>query len=177
MTKPLQVNSLEELHRYKTRIEQNLKACKENLQVLLEQEAPFSLFGKMKYEKIGIEPLTGEAENIIEVINQAQTYLVSIKAAEYLLMEYPEHSFMINWGNIPGYDLESEDGSIIAEVFAATSYRSNGKLAADLNRLSQNTTAEHRYEFFYDREFSETNRTYYEGRYPDIKIIKFDTLY
>lgn len=33
----------------------------------------------MKFEKIATEPLTGEPENLLEVINQCHTYLVSIK--------------------------------------------------------------------------------------------------
>ena len=37
---------------------------------------------------------------------------------------------------------------IIPECFAATSYKSNGKLTADLKRLSENETALVKYEFF-----------------------------
>jgi len=37
---------------------------------------------------------------------------------------------------------------IIPECFAVTSYKSNGKLTADLKRLSENETALVKYEFF-----------------------------
>ena len=146
----------------------------EKMRAMLDSEDTLSLFAKLKYEKVGVEPLTGEAENLIEVINQAQTYLVSLMAVEYLFTQYPEHSFVVNWGNIPGYDIESIDGAIIAEVFAATSYRSNGKLAADLKRLASNTRAEKKYEFFHDKEFQETHQAYYKEKYPDIEIVKFE---
>ena len=174
MTKPLRVTNMGELVSYKESVLRNLSACREKLQTMLESEETLSLFAKLKYEKVGVEPLTGEAENLIEVINQAQTYLVSLMAVEYLFNRYPEQAFIVNWGNIPGYDIESLDGTIIAEVFAATSYRSNGKLAADLQRLASNATAVGKYEFFHDREFQESHRLYYKEKYPDIEIIKFE---
>ena len=163
-----------ELVSYKESVIRNLSYCREKLRAMLDSEDTLSLFAKLKYEKVGVEPLTGEAENLIEVINQAQTYLVSLMAVEYLFTQYPEQSFVVNWGNIPGYDIESLDGAIIAEVFAATSYRSNGKLAADLKRLASNTSAEKKYEFFHDKEFQETHQAYYKEKYPDIEIVKFE---
>lgn len=62
-------------------------------------------------------------------------------AVEYLYKIYPAQAFIVNWGNVPGYDIESADGTIIAECFAATSYKSNGKLAADLKlSISMNSS-------------------------------------
>ena len=127
----------------------------------------------MKFEKIAFDPISGKEENIIEVINQLQTYMISIMAVEYLLEEYTDKSFAINWGNIPGYDIESSDGEIIAECFAATSYRSNGKLIADLKRLKNDTSAKYKYEFFIDKEFTDKQMEYYEKKFESIKIIKF----
>lgn len=83
-------------------------------------------------------------------------------AVEYLYKIYPAQAFIVNWGNVPGYDIESADGTIIAECFAATSYKSNGKLAADLKRLAGNIEAEHKYEFFYDKDFTENYKEYYK---------------
>lgn len=40
-------------------------------------------------------------------------------AVEYLYKIYPAQAFIVNWGNVPGYDIESADGTIIAECFAA----------------------------------------------------------
>ena len=43
----------------------------------------------------------------------------------------------------------------------------------NLKRLSQNGTAIYKYEFFYDKEFGEQQKEYYEGKYPGIEIVKF----
>jgi hypothetical protein len=125
-----------------------------------------------KYEKLVAEPLSGKQENLIEVINQSMTYIVSIMAVEYLLKIFPDKAFVINWGNVSGYDILSEDGCVICECFAATSYRSNGKLSSDLKRLNK-ASADYKYEFFYDKEYTESQHKYYHGKYPDIQIIKF----
>ena len=84
--------------------------------------------------------------------------MISIMAVEYLYKIYPAQAFIVNWGNVPGYDIESVDGTIIAECFAATSYKSNGKLTADLKRLAGNIEVEHKYEFFYLQHFLLNNQ-------------------
>ena len=76
-------------------------------------------------------------------------------------------------GNVSGYDIESRDGEVVAECFAATSYQSNRKLAKDLKRLSENNNAAYKYEFFYDMEFTDKSKGYYENKYPDVKIFHF----
>lgn len=173
MEKTIIICSREQLNEYRKKIQDNLKAGMEKLNELMKASDAVTFFHIIKFEKTVIEPLTGEPENLLEVVNQCQTYLVSIMAVEYLLEKYSGVSFKVNFGNVSGYDIESEDGSIISECFAATSYRSNGKLAADLKRLEKNTEAIHKYEFFYDKEFSDNNKTYYQKKYPDVEIVKF----
>lgn len=75
----------------------------------------------MQGENSVTEPLSGKAENLIEVINQSMTYLVSIMAVEHLYDVHKEQIFKINWVNVAGYDIESADGTIICECFASTS--------------------------------------------------------
>ena len=53
---------------------------------------------------------------------------------------------------------------IIAECFSATSYKSNGKLVADLKCFACNTEAENKYEFFYDKDFMENHKEYYREK-------------
>lgn len=171
--KTIIIHEIGEIEKYKTRIHNNLHKCTKILKDLLESEDAISFFKRAKYEKTVIDPLTEEPENLIEVINQCQTYLVSLMGAEYLISKFSDTSLVINFGNVSGYDIESEDGMIIAECFAATSYRSNGKLAKDLKRLAENDRAVHKYEFFYDTEFADNHKQYYENKYPDIKVIHF----
>ena len=140
---------------------------------LLKNEDSLGFFKRVKFEKTVVDPLTGEPENLIEVINQCQTYLVSFMGAEQLISKFPDKEFIINLGNISGYDIESRDEEVVAECFAATSYQSNGKLAKDLKHLSENNNAAYKYEFFYDMEFTDKSKGYYENKYPDVKIVHF----
>ena len=55
-----------------------------------DEENSLHDFYKMKFDKIAVEPLSGHNENVIEVINQFQTYMVSIKAACKFLLEKVE---------------------------------------------------------------------------------------
>jgi hypothetical protein len=167
------IHSLDELRTYKETITSNLNKGIKQLQELLANGNPLHIFQMFKFEKFVAEPLSGKQENLIEVINQSMTYIVSLMAVEYLLKTFPDKAFIINWGNASGYDIISEDGCVICECFAATSYRSNGKLSSDLKRLNK-ASADYRYEFFYDKEYTESQNKYYNSKYPNIQIIKFD---
>lgn len=173
MSKQIVVHNTDELNNYKNTILNNLNNSVNMLRQVLNNNDALDVFKIFKFEKMTSEPLSGNPENLIEVINQAHTYLISIMAVEYLYKLHPAQAFIINWGNIPGYDIESVDGTIIAECFAATSYKSNGKLSADLKRLANNTEAEYKYEFFYDKDFTENHKEFYKEKYPDIEIVKF----
>lgn len=170
------ISDIEQLKHYKEAIKNNLEVTITEVHKVITGESAMEAIASFKYDKMAKEPLSGEPENLIEVVNQSQTYLISLMAVEYLIKKYPGVSFTVNWGNIPGYDIESADQSIIAECFAATSYRSNQKLVKDLKRLKENQTAEYKYEFFYDKEFENSHRAYYEENYPDVEIVKFDNM-
>jgi hypothetical protein len=167
------IHSIDELKTYKEIIASNLNKGIKQLQELLENDNPLYIFQTFKFEKFIAEPLSGNQENLVEVINQSMTYIVSVMAVEFLIKTFPDKSFIINWGNVSGHDIVSEDGCVICECFAATSYRSNGKLSSDLKRLNK-ASADYKYEFFYDKEYTDRQYQYYHGKYPDIQIIKFD---
>lgn len=170
------ISNKEQLHKYRQTIKNNLQATIEEVHKVITVGSAMDAIASFKYDKVAKEPISGEPENLIEVVNQSQTYLISLMAVEYLMEKHPGTGFTVNWGNIPGYDIESKDQSIIAECFAATSYRSNQKLAKDLKRLKENQFALYKYEFFYDREFEESHRIYYENNYPEIEIVKFENI-
>lgn len=176
MTNAVTISDTEELSRYKTTILSNLKKSVQDIRTLIESENAQEIFMQFKFEKVATEPLSGKPENLVEVINQSQTYFVTLTAVEYLLRHYPGKAFTLNWGNVSGYDIESTDGEIIAECFAATSYRSNRKLTTDLKRLFSNQTATIKYEFFYACDFSEISKEYYENKYPGVCIVKLDSI-
>ena len=171
--KSIVICGIDEISNCKAKIIHNLDICTGMLKELLKLGDSLDFFKKAKYEKTVIDPFTGEAENLVEVINQCQTYLVSLMGAEYLISNFPDIPFVINLGNVAGYDIESGDGTIIAECFATTNYRSNGKLSKDLKRLAENDSAVHKYVFFYATEFTNNSKQYYENKYTDIKIVCF----
>lgn len=176
MARPVIIHNPNELNNYKKMIMNNLEKGREMLQIVINEHNALETFQILKFEKSSIEPLSGESENFIEVINQSMSYIVSCMAVEYLYQLFPKQSFRLNWGNVSGFDIESLDGMIICECFAATSYRSNGKLSKDLQKLNLNESAKHKYEFFYDQDFSEINEMYYKEKYPSVTIVKFNRL-
>lgn len=173
MAEQIVIHNAHELEVYKKTILMNLDKNIKQIKYVIDTCDALDVFKAFKFDKIAIDPLSGNQENLIEVINQVQTYLVSIMAVEHLYQLFPMQEFIINWGNIPGYDIESLDGAIIAECFAATSYKSNGKLTSDLKRLSNESSATYKYIFFYDKEFTDNHKSYYKEKYPDVEIIKF----
>lgn len=176
MANTVTIKSIEELYQYRETIFSNLAHSTWKIKSIIESENAHEVFKLFKFGKIAIEPLSGKPENLIEVVNQSQTYLVTLAAVEYLFPLFPDKAYILNWGNIGGYDIETNDGEIIAECFAATSYRSNGKLTADLKRLSSNKTALHKYEFFYAADFTESSKKYYERKYDGINIVRLESI-
>ena len=98
------------------------------VQGLAAQGDALRMLEAIKFNKIGRDPLDPtRCLNLVEQVNQTFTALVSVRAVEYLF-DHPEVCrFRVNLGTAPGSDIESLDGSVVAEVFAATSPSSNGK--------------------------------------------------
>lgn len=116
---------------------------------------------RMKFEAIGFHPIEDRPLNLVEQINQTWTYAVAIAAARQLLVLHP------NVGGLrlaPGahaaleLDIMSEQpGAVGAETFAAVTPRNNGKLEADLTKLTSRIER-HRYVFFMSPAFPGSNR-------------------
>lgn len=116
----------------------------------LSSGSGLDLFRKLKFEKLGFDPLQKERSlNVVEQVNQTFTYLASFMAARLLFEWYPHMARLdLNLGTAPGTDLESLDhGGVAAEVFAATSPSSNDKLRKDIRKVAA-STAHHKYVFF-----------------------------
>lgn len=118
---------------------------------------PREALRRMKFEQIGRHPIEkGRRLNLIEQVNQTFTYLVALKATEWLLDRHPESGgFRLAPGAVMAlpFDIMSvNEGLVDAETFAATHPGSNGKLVKDLAKLG-GSTARHRYAFFYAPAF------------------------
>ena len=176
MGKEIFVSDKSDLEKYKQILCSNIQKSFENLKYLLDHNDCTSAFEYFKYEKTVVDPLTGNPENLIEMLNQYQTYLVTIKALEYLFEEHSNRLFVARFGNISGFDIESTDGKIVAECFAQVNYRNNKKLDKDLEKLSSIACDVMCYEFFYDKVFTQENYLSYKSKYPQINIVKFISL-
>lgn len=98
--------------------------------------------------RVAIHLISTARSTLIEQLNQSFTYLASIEAAKWLLERHPDHApYNLNLGTTPGSDIESEDGEVAAETFAATHPDSNDKLRKELEKVRA-TSARHQYVFY-----------------------------
>lgn len=149
MLKSFTVNDINELKQLELKLYESMDKTLLQISNEINENTLQGLFSKMKFGGIGFDPLDSKRElNIVEQINQSFTYLASFYALEILFTEYPYLApFKLNLGTAPGSDIESECGSLAAEVFAAVSPSSNLKLKKDINKVL-NTNAELKFVFF-----------------------------
>jgi len=112
---------------------------------------PLDMLRRMKFEPVGFHPVGGHALNVVEQINQTWTYCVALAAARQLLLLHPDAGgFRLapRAHACQALDIMSVvEGFVGAETFAAVTPRNNGKLDADLLKLSTRHE-KHRYVFF-----------------------------
>ena len=132
------VGSLEEAQAHEARVLSNALCATEVLGSLLNKESGAHVLLRLKFEPLGFDPFgDGRGLNLIEQINQSFTYLVSLRAAEYLLAQHPEATpLRLNPGARRGWDIHSDDLSVIAETFAAVRPENNRKLIKDVERVA-----------------------------------------
>ena len=94
MGKQILISDKLELTIYKQTIYDNLQKSLESIKSVLDNDDSTFVFESFKYDKIAIDPLTGNLENLIEMVNQYQTYLVTLKALEFLFEKYSLLSFL-----------------------------------------------------------------------------------
>lgn len=149
MKKPIEISSVEQLRVLKSNVLETMAKTASELSQLQADVLPLGLFSAMKFGGVGCDPLQPNRKlNIIEQINQAFTYLASFQASELLLREHPECApLRLNLGTAPGSDIESTDGVLAAEVFAAVNPTNNQKLKKDIEKVAA-TDAQLRYSIF-----------------------------
>src|SRR5262249_29971134 len=95
--------------------------------------------------------------NFIEQVNQTFTFLVALRATEWLLSRHPDaQGFKLAPGASAALPLDImsvKPGLVGAETFAAVHPANNDKLRSDLRKLSQ-SLCQHRYVFFYAPGFA-----------------------
>jgi hypothetical protein len=132
--------------------------------------SPIQLLTALRFQTVGHSPLTGEALNVIEQINQTFTILVSLRAVERLIEMHPEaNGFRLALATSSGRDIESVEPDLVAaELFSATHPGSNQKLRKDIARLASDP-ARYRYVFFAAPKYATGRQTRLETA-PGVEV-------
>ena len=154
-------------------VEMTVQAVKSRQQTLGTMDSLFEL----RFHKLGHDPINHTPLNFIEQLNQTFSDLVALGGAVYLLRKYPGRKFILHLGTESGYDIESDDGAIVAECFAVTTVRSNDKLARDSKKLMKHSNCEKKYIFMYSQSDSIDYLNNRFAKYPGICFVPLDGLY
>jgi hypothetical protein len=128
-----------------------------------ETQPGFHKMRKLRFEDVGVDPLEATPLNFVEQLNQAFTWLTAFKAIETLHRMHPNlFPCEVNAGNVAdGFDIESAQGGVVAEVFAAVKPTNNRKLEKDVAKI-KGVPFGHKYVFFNCPD-------YVEGRCRDLE--------
>lgn len=120
--------------------------ARESLRALVDHP---QLLSKLKFERLGCDPLDpSDPQNLAEQIDQQATYEVAVLALEELFRRFPGRDWTFAPGaHGSGHDIESTDGTVAAEVFAAVDPSNNRKLARDVAKVG-GFAGPHRFVFF-----------------------------
>jgi hypothetical protein len=157
--------------------EKIIRNTEKHINELMDNSIGIEFMRKLKfYSSTGYDPLFEEEMNFGEQINQIWTYMVCLVAVEQLMNDFPEKKFWVSFGDENGYDVESEDGSVVCECFATTNPKNNGKLNDDTKKLSNNNVAKYKYIIFYAQNREEVFVQSRRKKYPDIFIRELETI-
>ena len=174
----MKINKQEHIDCLRNTIMSNADIAYATIQKIISSMSPVQFFATVKFEKVGRDPIEGYAQNMIEQINQMYSDLVVLAAAEDLLKQFPGITLELHLGAASGYDIESDDGSVVAECFSVTSVTSNRKLHKDCQKL-QKAVAPIKCIYFYSHNDSEANLLSQFPKYPDIRFhrVSLDALH
>lgn len=153
-------------------VKANIEKSKDAVEGVLKKKNSLDALAILKFDKIAYDPLDGKPKNFIEVMNQAYSDLVVLYAVENLLEKYPDKQFELHMGALNGTDVESIDGSVIAECFATVTAFNNRKLQKDCEKLKEYDAAIDRYIFFYSREDTEEKIESYAQKNREITFVR-----
>ncbi|MFL6263436.1 MAG: hypothetical protein ACJ76Y_27405 [Thermoanaerobaculia bacterium] len=163
------LDSEEQIQHLRARVRDSVDRAATVMRELLEGQPSMVALASMKFEDLGFHPVEDRRLNLIEQVNQTFTYLVSLAAAEDILVRHsgsaPIH---LNLGTTAGYDLVSPSQDVVAEVFAAVRRTNNRKLARDVIRVDR-SEARHKYVFFHCP--GEAPGVSHLERFPEVHLI------
>jgi hypothetical protein len=145
MNRPLRVSTRQDIDRLETIV---VAAADKTAEKISKLRGPgICRLAQMKFEQVGFSPDDETRPlNLIEQVNQTFSSLVTLEALKFLRRQHPKKAFIVHLGTAGGSDIESEDGAIAAEVFAAVDLRNNGKMKKDIEKVGR-TKARYKYVF------------------------------
>jgi hypothetical protein len=163
------LDNAEQIQHLRARVRDSVDRAATAMRELLKDQPSMIALASMKFEERGFHPVEGRRLNLIEQVNQTFTYLVSLAAAEDILVRHPGSApIHLNLGTSAGYDLVSPSENVVAEVFAAVRRTNNRKLVKDVIRVDR-SEAKHKYVFFYC--LGETPCISHLERFPEVHLI------
>lgn len=171
MSKKQSIGSRDELLALRERIESAAQSTAANLRALVENHEPLDVLRALKFDECGYDPLEPRPLNLIEQLNQTFTYLASLDGVAYLFERHPDHApFVLNLGTLSGNDIESEDGMVVCEVFAAVRPSNNNKLKKDSKRV-HDAEARYKYVFFMCPDIAPGEQS---SAYDDVRVVSLE---
>lgn len=175
MRRNLRIYNLEELEGLELKLFNAADVARERLQTLCSNKAGIEVLYDLKFKPSGRDPLEDRDLNIIEQLNQQFTYLVTIHAVRQLMKRHPGmEPYKINLGTAAGFDIESDNHKIVAEVFSSADPKNNGKLENDVERVYK-TNSEFKYVFYHSPQQSSSEERLLTN-YPGVKIVYLERL-
>lgn len=111
------LESEEQVQLLRASVREAVERAAATMRELLENQSAMVALARMKFEELGFHPLEERRLNLIEQVNQTFTYLVSLAAAEDILIRHPSSAPLhLNLGISSGHDLISPSQSVVAEV-------------------------------------------------------------
>lgn len=173
MDKKILFINKEQVEHYREKI---INTTNHKINELLQLDQGMDFLKQVKFSQCGYDPLFDEPINFIEQVNQTFTYLVCLSAVDILLCQDPLQRFYVNFGTQAGFDIVSEDESIICECFAATAPDSNSKLERDVKRVYENTDALKKYVIYYAFNSKPIHLENIKNKYLGVEIIALDNI-
>lgn len=169
------IDSRKQISDLKDEIYQNLMRTYEYLNEKMLANSAIELFINMKFNQSGLDPIKGTPLNFIEQLNQTFSDLVVLYAVEMLINKYSDKTFEVNFGPNAGFDIESQDKTVVAECFAVTNVSSNNKLRKDAKKLLDIAQNAEKYIYFYSENDSEEKLERIYKQFPEIIFQRIKT--
>ena len=156
-------------------VESNIEKTRNQITRILEACDAKEALANLKFDKTALDPLTGEPINFIEMLNQAYSDFVVLKAVKDLMDRYEGKAFELHMGALTGFDIVSTDEMVVAECFATVTAFNNQKIKKDSEKLMQLSDDVDRYIYFYSKDDSKDKIAAFTENYEKITFIRIES--